>query len=49
MINMTLDACDIREVMLNIYSAKGFTEKELMQQIRKRQEQRMIKRKSNTS
>lgn len=44
-----LSAYDIREVMLNVYSAKGFTEKELMQQIRKRHQQRKFKQNNNTS
>lgn len=44
-----LSAYDIREVMLNVYSAKGFTKKELMQQIRKRHQQRDFKQNSNTS
>ena len=44
-----LSAYDIREVMLNLYSAKGFTEEELLQQIRKRHKQRMIMPKKDTS
>mgnify|MGYP003416889723 FL=1 len=44
-----LSAYDIREIMLNLYSAKGFTERELMQQIRKRHQQRIFKQNNNTS
>ena len=38
-----LSAYDVREIMLNIYPRKGMNQKEIMEQIKKRHEQRRIK------
>jgi hypothetical protein len=37
-----LSAYDVREIMLNIYPRKGMNQKEIMEQIKKRHEQRRI-------
>jgi len=37
-----LSAYDVREIMLNIYPRKGMNQKEIMEQIKKRLEQRRI-------
>ena len=37
-----LSAYDVREIMLNIYPGKGMNQKEIMEQIKKRHEQRRI-------
>ena len=44
-----LSAYDVREVMLNIYPKKGITEREIMEQIHKRHEQRRIQKNQKDS
>ena len=39
-----LSAYDVREMILNTYAKKGTTQKQIMEQIHKRHEQRKIKR-----
>ncbi len=44
-----LNAYDVRQIRLNIYSKKGIAEQEIMQQIHKKHEQRRIQKNQKDS